>query len=772
MDFIVIDSAAVDVIVADRFLQSSEFEAGYALQEFLIGNVKTININPNIRINKDKNGIYILGVGDNGGNLLIVDLINSPLGEFIHDDDMLFVIQRMLRLAIRCWKNYKPAVSERIIPNSTKIVLFPFPFKSQTSFRIAFEREPDKKRLEKRDRVGRYLLAYKCGVSEGGGGSEVAEVTVFRKALAGLADARKKIASINASEEAVGGVSKALKVTQVGKEEASSSLSPYQGYDIWVQLLTQAQRKFVESALDAPHRIEGPAGTGKSLCLVLKAIHGLRQAEEKSQQNRSLFITPSESTRQSIKLSFEANDNSKFFEKDPYSSPQSLTITTLHELCGNLLNTKIAETEFLDRDAMDSKFLQLFYIEESLETSRSIEFSTHKKFLSKKFREFIEREDTLSISELLQHEISVLIKGRAKESLELYRTLPNLKYGLPVETESDRGFVYVIYKKYQSKLQEAGQFDTDDVVLSAIGQLDTPIWRRRRVTEGYDAVYIDETHLFNMNELSILHYLTKREGPYPIAYSVDRSQALGDRGWGGGTITEAINPSKEKPDTEHKSIIQSVFRCSKEVVDLAFSVTSAGATLFTNFDDPMKLARSGFTEAEERKCADPVYLKYPNDDAMIEGAFGQAQRMADAMDVSKGDVLIVAFDKETLDRLTSLAEIKNKPIKIIRKRGDVELINQAKSLGQFVMGHVDYVGGLEFSGAILVGVDDGRVPPVRNENREESKNFLSYASHNRLYVAITRAKFRIELLGVDSRGPSALLMAAINSRILQVENAK
>ena len=85
-----------------------------------------------------------------------------------------------------------------------------------------------------------------------------------------------------------------------------------------------------------------------------------------------------------------------------------------------------------------------------------------------------------------------------------------------------------------------------------------------------------------------------------------------------------------------------------------------------------------------------------------------------------------------------------------------------------MLGHVDYVGGLEFTGAILIGVDKGRVPPARGGGHNESQNYLSYASHNRLYVAITRAKYRVEILGVEVRGPSTLLQSALMAGALEL----
>ncbi|MGF6159157.1 hypothetical protein M2267_004425 [Ensifer sp. KUDG1] len=101
----------------------------------------------------------------------------------------------------------------------------------------------------------------------------------------------------------------------------------------------------------------------------------------------------------------------------------------------------------------------------------------------------------------------------------------------------------------------------------------------------------------------------------------------------------------------------------------------------------------------------------------------------------------------------------------------VVAVEAASASGQFVIGHADYVGGLEFSAVILVGVDNGRVPPLGEDLVESSKHFLSYAAHNRLYVAVSRAKYRVEILGEKARGPSKLLLPAINANLLQVRDA-
>ncbi|MFK4583564.1 DEAD/DEAH box helicase [Bradyrhizobium ottawaense] len=352
-----------------------------------------------------------------------------------------------------------------------------------------------------------------------------------------------------------------------------------------------------------------------------------------------------------------------------------------------------------------------------------------------------------------------LVKELIHHRLAGYYFLPRLE-----ADSEDKGFVFTIFRFYHEYLSSAGQFDTDDVVLTTIGQLDTPIWRRRRTRDGYDAVLIDETHLFNINELQLFHYFTRIEGPYPIAYSVDRSQAVGDKGWSTEDIASNLLDSGDS--AEQSEVVRTVFRSSPDIVNLAFAILASGATLFTNFDNPMEAAASGFTEAEERLCAEPIYYHAANEQALIEGAFERAEALQKDLGCRRSDILIVSLNSNIVTELTEYARNRNKPAILLTRRGDATAVGAAREASQWVLGHADFVGGLEFHGVIIVGVDGGRVPPTANDEDSSSKSFLSYVSHNRLYVAVSRARYRVELLGEKARGPSRLVAGAIDSGLL------
>ena len=754
--FIVVSRAAAETMAADRFLQSCEFEQGSKLAAFLADELKdTIPVLPLVLIAPGSGGLCFVSRKSDRSDALVFDLEACPIFDARGRQETLLIFQKILRFALRYWGQQKFTASEHVVRGTTRGVLFPFPISTRSSFRVLIECAPDAARLARRPQIGRTLLVYWAGKGDHAVEGDAPQLTVFRKALAALSDARREAAKPSGSTNDEQGAS-AIALTRL--EPLSNAIDGHLGFDVWDSILSITQRKFVHAALDGPHRIEGPAGSGKSICLVLRAIGHLRQAASTAAEHRSLFLAHSAATRNAVRSLFDANDTDGFANKDAYTDMQSIRVTTLHELCGDLLGEDIAESEFLDRDALESKNIQLLYVDEALTRVMAAEFLTYRSFLSPTVAELFEQEDRWALSQMLQHEISVIIKGRSEENLDSYKRVRRTRTGLPLRSESDRGFVFVIFKEYQRQLREASSFDTDDVVLSALGQLNTPIWRRRRAREGFDSIFLDETHLFNLNELSVLHHLTRSDSAFPISYATDPSQALEDRGWSDEGFDDALGYSgSAHADT---TAVSAVFRCSPEIVNLAFCVTSSGATLFSNFDNPLRESSSAFTEADERLCASPLYRDCVGDEELVREAFARAETMATELRCGRSKIAIVVFDPTVLNEMKHHAAEVNKAVEVIVERGDVDAVRRATRAGRFVLCAPDYVGGLEFNGVVLVGVDAGRVPPEETASRAGSAAFLSYQAHSRLYVAITRARYRVEILGTLERGPSDLLRLA------------
>ncbi|MCJ7993432.1 UvrD-helicase domain-containing protein [Rhizobium cremeum] len=762
MRYLAFQREAVEEIVGNRRLQSIDFEEGSELLRILSGELDDISgIAPRLSLHTSRSGAGKIVTYAGGGipAYVVFDLDESGVFDPKQPSfDAVQILQRVLRFAIKHWDHKILNPSEMVFPAYKKAIIFPFPISQKTGFRVAIDLNPDASRLERRGQAERYLLVYKAGLDDGKGPGETPSFTVFRKFLDDLPhlDVSRKPAGAGAAQIS------ALQGVSVGPPPGR--LDIHQGYDLWMRALTSEQRRFVVAPLESPARIEGPAGTGKTLCLALKAVHSLKGAQEKDLENSSLFVTHSEASRKSILDVLESMDAGHFLR--PLSPRRALKVVTLQGLCAEILRQEISATELLDPDAYDAKQLQLLYVEQALEHARR-ELTTYQKFLSVGFSEFLSREEDWALMQMLQHEIGVVIKGRANEKFDSYSKVPPLKNGLPLQNEGDKSFVWRVYELYRDQLISGAQFDTDDVMLSALGQLATPIWRRRRLREGYDCIFIDETHLFNMNELSVFHHLTKRDDRYQIAFAVDRSQAIGDRGWANDVDFGTLVPDTESLQN-NRTKVSTVFRCSPDIVNLAFTVTSSGASLFTNFEDPLLLANSNLSFEEERMCQPPVYTQYDDDESLVKGAFEQAEDMVKSMSTSRGDIAIIAFGEELFKLLTSKAESENKPIELLKERGNLEVIKKARQSGRFVLSMPDYVGGLEFDGVVIVGVDDGRVPSTSGVSAE-SRAFLSFTAHNRLYVAITRARYRVIISGVKARGPSEILNPALKQKAIELK---
>ena len=116
----------------------------------------------------------------------------------------------------------------------------------------------------------------------------------------------------------------------------------------------------------------------------------------------------------------------------------------------------------------------------------------------------------------------------------------------------------------------------------------------------------------------------------------------------------------------------------------------------------------------------------------------------------------------------SYATAKNKPVTVLKNRGDYSRVKEASRSGHMIVGHADYVGGLEFNAVVIVGVDKGRVPSESKVADADTRNFARYAAHNRLYVAASRARLGLELIGVKGRGRSEVLDAAFKANLVLV----
>ena len=193
MKYLIFEKKAVEKLVNEHTLQSDDFENGKDFVDLIRGNRNNFSVSGiSYKIENDKDGVIFCGRKPQK-IFLFIDLEQSGLLEKTSDIELLIVLQKVFRFALRFWTNQTYTRSEMMFKERT--VIFPFPYSKSSNYRIVINRNTNVDRLRKRD-VQKCLLAYKYG-DEGQPSSadECPELINFRVGgeafLAFLSDARK-----------------------------------------------------------------------------------------------------------------------------------------------------------------------------------------------------------------------------------------------------------------------------------------------------------------------------------------------------------------------------------------------------------------------------------------------------------------------------------------------------------------------------------------------------------------------------------------------------
>ena len=771
MKFILFDKSAIELLVTMINCQSTEYAEGKALTEIISGNLDNQHLIKRLSIQKVGNGLFFVGE-KKSDEILVLDLTKCDLIKTEKDspENLLIVIQKMFRAAMHFWYRQPFTNSERV--NNSKLVVFPFPYNynSSNNKRLVLEREPRSKRLIKRG-ISSPLLVYKYNDESMPYGSEEAvNVNVLDDAGDAYVSLRYQL---NIKSHQNEGKETDRAIAPLGEVETSASVYnegfKYLNYDLQVDKLTSKQKEVVNYPnKTVPLRIVGAAGTGKTTSMLLRAYRLLTEAEQNNESFRIIFFSHSESTRFELENAFRTLDaNEKFLDKEHKCS---IEFITLFAFCRRFRNIK--DIQVADNDASDAKEYQLLLIEGSFKEVHSQSYKMYKQYLSEDFKSLLENTDSYILASMLQHEFSVQIKGKCDGNIEKYKEIIPLKHGLPInnsETYKDKDYVYKIYQNYQKQLELQAVYDTDDIVIEALLGLNAPIWRRERAMHGYDYLFVDEMHLFNSNEQLIFHYLTKdiNQSKIPICFALDYSQAIGDR----GDITESYIEKNLSQDGEVE--YNTILRSSSAIIDLCASIVASGTLIFqAAFRDPYKKSpQNSFSLDDEKKSVTPKIIMCSDESKMLDNLKIECDTIIKELTCKNSQVAIITFEDKylSLEYSELLKEKLQRNVSFLNGR-NVSLVKGQNSKNDAVIFTSPYnINGLEFDAVILLGVDGKRVPPTENVS-DIAKNYLKYKAYNMLYLASSRARYRVIMLGNEQNGESECLSYAIAAETLQKEN--
>lgn len=749
MKYLLFEKSAVESIINNPALQSMEYLLGKNFVAFLQGETDNFLIK-DISYISNKDGIIFCGQ-ESTKTFLLFDLEKCKIMEKTDESALLIVLQKTFRFAVRFWNRQAFTNCEKIFKNKT--VIFPFPFSIKSSYRIVLERNPIDRRLDVRG-INNCLLAYKYG-EEGASSSEDEnpDLYIFRKGgesyLEHIHELKRKIVEQKHKYENIENNFDSSIHVYISDNMISSAEFKFMNYEKQIKNLTSSQSNIVNCEdMDSPIRVEGPAGTGKTAALVLRAIKLLFDAERDGRELSVAFFTHSKSTESVVSQMILHLSKAEWLNPE---NAQRIRINTLQGFCTAYIGIK--DTQIIDLDASEAKQYQLLLIQDAYKKMNGAVFNTYKYLMSESAVAFYENEEESKIILMLQHEFSIRIKGMSEGDIDRYKKLDSHGNGIPLKCDADKEYVYKIFKEYQQLLEVQSVYDTDDIILEALARLNAPLWRRARTKEGIDYLLVDEMHLFNLNEQQVFHFLTKdgEQQKIPICFALDYGQIVGER----GNIKENYIESTLSVGQTLKQEFITVFRSSQQIAELCASITASGALLFDAFINPYKYCESSFTAHEEEMCETPQLLMYDNDVEMKNSLEKHIKYLINKYKCKPCEIALVFFDEEML--LKNFTQSVGKySVNYINGRESSSLETETSKI---ICTLPDHVNGLEFKCVILIAVDEGRVP--QSGLFDISSSFLRYSALNKLYLSCSRAQYSVLVLGNNLRGVSSCLQHSL-----------
>lgn len=762
MKYLLFDKSAIVSYVADTQLQSIEYSDGRKLVDHVCGELCS-EIFHNTIIEYSKDGVMFVGMNrakDDAGKgvrIFCIDLTQcNILSEKNNPARLLTLIQKTFRLVLKIWDRRPFSISERV--SGSKSILFPF---SQPDHnRIVIERSNNILRLTNRG-IDFPLLAYKYNAEDPSLAGDDIDTTILKKAGEGYAGSYRTILKKYEPADLPGAEQKekALETVESNPVQERSDFI-FLGIDRQYQMLTDTQRAIVDfNQFGVPLRIEGAAGTGKTISMIMRAYKILSEKEKEGKPFRIAFLAHSESTSSRNLGVFSLYENSNRFLDGCHE--QTIRFETLLSFCKSF--ARVSDNMLLESDALESKNYQLMLIQDVVErATETKKIKTYSPIISQEIRELFDSDKTQpqALMNMLQHEFSVQIKGRTDCSIDGYYEIPSIPNGVPCSTKADKELIFSLFLDYQKELLESGSYDVDDVTIEALSRLNAPIWRRERNTAGYDYIFADEMHLFNINEQSVFHFLTKDPAikEIPICFALDYAQSIGDRG---NTSSDYI--SKEAFGIAESKKLKTVFRNSRPITELCAAIAASGTLMFgSSFANPYDIPQYGFTNMEEEKSITPKLIMCDNDDLILDTLDSVISEYIKDLHCKLCDIAIVSFDEKWLssEGIKLLEERLGKKLNVLDR-------SDTKDDNAIVISSPYAINGLEFQGIILVGVDEGRVPQTSGTS-DISKHYIMYSAYNMLYLSISRAKYRVVMLGSKLNGISSCLEHAISNKYLDV----
>lgn len=506
------------------------------------------------------------------------------------------------------------------------------------------------------------------------------------------------------------------------KTLGSGAISGEKSFEIWMKNLTEEQEEAINLYCNQSIKIVGPAGSGKTLTLCLKAINDSRKLTAAGSQEKMIFITHSWAMAERIDETLRILD---------LNTAQKIEVWPLLELLREVLGkSHIGTLDVLGSDSSDGKKEQFSILESILldfardsDNIKKID-SIHKVSESiKNLLKNINRESSI-YREFIENIYLEIIGGLASEGITPSNMTKVTKYLKgedrsellpPFNTPGDRFFIFEIYKKFISYLQDLSCITTDQLVSDAIAMMETFLWGAKRSIEGYKSIFVDELQYFNAQERFAITLLGS-DASTIFTTAEDPSQGIFSSifpNWNKNSLT--------KTENLHAIELKESHRFSEKMIDFI-------KFIYSQF--PLNSIPLSYRKEEQGQHMPVLHTVGSPDDAITKAAEFAVKYHAT---LSSGKrVAIICIGESAVNDIDK--ELKSIPVTTICSLDDTEKLNYTRK--SITLGEWRYLGGMQFTHVILLW-PSGSIA---------TSPFSAISELTALYIASSRASESLDII--------------------------
>jgi hypothetical protein len=518
--------------------------------------------------------------------------------------------------------------------------------------------------------------------------------------------------------------------------------------------LTKEQREFVDKPHDGPVRLRGAAGTGKTLSLVVKFLRDGLAAEASVKPIKLGFLTHSFASVDLVNAIGESLDSKGLLFGAGHNV--KLEVRTLYDLAHKNLNFELDQLEPLSLDGREGRRLQSELITSTLRdlagsTIVAAQFAKISSELKERWDAAVGGRDRRLIAEIMNEFASVLDAEGVRhggERGERYAkgSYPRPSWLMRLPSELDRRFILEVHRRYRRQLGEMNTLSVDQMIGDFNSFLDSNRWDRIRERDGYDALFVDELHLFTSIERQTLHKLIRRNSDEegkpkrpPIFMAYDLKQSPRDTFAQYSDADSSLFSASTGLQNSELVKLERVFRYTPQIAEFLADLDAT----FPAIDVPGEWdAYSG--KAELADGAVPELTVYQDETILFADVFAQAQRMARAEAGGGRRVAVLCASDEQFDKYLPVAagRYAERHLPIISREPSSDLRHAGK---RFVFSMPEYVAGLQFETVFLIHVDAAEAPIDAGDGVR--RRFISS-----IYLGSSRAEKTLSIAACLTRG--------------------